>query len=46
MSQEIENSFYMNTNLQVDEACKQIANDKNLKNGYNAIGFSQGGQFL
>lgn len=45
-SQEIEKSFSMNTNLQVDEACKQIANDTNLKNGYNAIGFSQGGQFL
>lgn len=46
MIEEIEKSFSMNTNLQVDEACKQIANDTNLKNGYNAIGFSQGGQFL
>lgn len=46
MSQEIEKSYFMNTNLQIDEACKQIANDVNLKNGYNALGFSQGAQFL
>ena len=32
--------------LQVDFVCNLIANDSKLKNGFNAIGFSQGGQFL
>lgn len=45
-AQDIENSFRMNANLQVKDACKQIAKDKNLSKGYNAIGFSQGSQFL
>jgi palmitoyl-protein thioesterase len=30
----------------VDEVCKQLASDPELKDGYNALGFSQGGQFL
>jgi hypothetical protein len=30
----------------VEEVCKQLANDPELKDGYNALGFSQGGQFL
>jgi len=36
----------MNANLQVKDACEQIAADPILANGYNAIGFSQGAQFL
>lgn len=40
------NSFFMNVNLQVKEVCKQIAADPKLSDGYNAIGFSQGAQFL
>lgn len=36
----------MNVNLQVEDACKQIAADPKLASGYNAIGFSQGAQFL
>ena len=28
------------------QVCKQLNEDPNLKNGYNAIGFSQGAQFL
>lgn len=36
----------MNVNLQVKDACKQIASDPKLTKGYNAIGFSQGAQFL
>lgn len=42
----MKNSFFMNVNLQVEDACKQIATDPKLANGYNAIGFSQGAQFL
>jgi len=36
----------MNVNDQVAEACHKIASDSKLHKGYNAIGFSQGGQFL
>lgn len=35
-----------NVNLQVKKVCTQIQNDTALKNGYHAIGFSQGAQFL
>lgn len=31
---------------QVKEVCEKVAADPKLKNGYNALGFSQGGQFL
>jgi len=44
--QDMEDSFFMNVNQQVTEVCNQLANDPKLKDGYNAIGFSQGGQFL
>ncbi|XP_025193576.1 palmitoyl-protein thioesterase 1 isoform X2 [Melanaphis sacchari] len=44
--QDVKNSFFMNINLQVEDACKQISTDQKLTNGYNAIGFSQGAQFL
>jgi hypothetical protein len=44
--QDIENGFFLNANKQVEEVCKQLASDPELKDGYNALGFSQGGQFL
>ena len=44
--QDIENGFFLNVNTQIEEACKQLNNDAQLQDGYNAIGFSQGGQFL
>ncbi|NXA03654.1 PPT1 thioesterase, partial [Sapayoa aenigma] len=44
--QDMENSFFMNVNDQVREVCSQLAMDPHLKEGYNAMGFSQGGQFL
>ncbi|KAF6202636.1 hypothetical protein GE061_003035 [Apolygus lucorum] len=40
------NGFFMNANEQVEEACRLIRTDSRLQGGYNAIGFSQGGQFL
>jgi palmitoyl-protein thioesterase len=36
----------MNVNDQIAEACHKISTDPQLQNGYNSIGFSQGGQFL
>jgi len=38
--------FLGNVNTQVDYVCQVIKNDANLQNGFNAVGFSQGGQFL
>lgn len=40
------NGFFMNVNSQVNLACKLIQEDPLLKEGFNAIGFSQGCQFM
>jgi len=40
------NGFFKPVNEQVEEVCQMIGSDPELKDGYNAIGFSQGGQFL
>ncbi|XP_029648481.1 palmitoyl-protein thioesterase 1 [Octopus sinensis] len=44
--EDVENSFFMNSNHQITEVCEKLRADKKLVNGYNAIGFSQGGQFF
>eukprot|EP01098_Paradermamoeba_levis_P003379 TRINITY_DN1549_c0_g1_i1.p1 TRINITY_DN1549_c0_g1~~TRINITY_DN1549_c0_g1_i1.p1 ORF type:complete len:296 (+),score=82.90 TRINITY_DN1549_c0_g1_i1:66-953(+) len=44
--EDAENGFLMNINKQVDIACAQLANDTKLAGGFNAVGFSQGSQFL
>ncbi|XP_044281210.1 palmitoyl-protein thioesterase 1 isoform X2 [Varanus komodoensis] len=44
--EDIENSFFMNVNDQVRLVCDQLAKDPRLQGGYNAMGFSQGAQFL
>lgn len=41
-----ENGFMLNVNKQVERVCHKVRTDPKLKNGYNAMGFSQGGQFL
>merc|ERR1712168_1000902 len=41
-----ESGFFRDTNRQVSEGCEMMVNDPELQDGYNAIGFSQGGQFL
>ncbi|XP_052089152.1 palmitoyl-protein thioesterase 1-like [Mytilus californianus] len=40
------NGFFLNANTQISMVCEMLAKDSKLQNGYNAIGFSQGGQFL
>lgn len=40
------NGFFMDVNDQIEFVCNIIKNDTQLQAGYNAIGFSQGGQFL
>ncbi|KAK0174038.1 hypothetical protein PV328_007156 [Microctonus aethiopoides] len=44
--EDVMNSYFKNVNEQINEVCRDLSNDDKLKNGYNAIGFSQGGQFL
>ncbi|XP_011343245.2 palmitoyl-protein thioesterase 1 [Ooceraea biroi] len=44
--EDVENSYLGNINEQVGQVCKQLSQDAMLQNGYNAIGFSQGAQFL
>lgn len=40
------NSFFLNANIQIKKACGLLSSDTKLRNGFNAIGFSQGSQFL
>jgi len=40
------NGFFMDVNQQIEFVCNTLAKDPLLKDGYNALGFSQGGQFL
>ncbi|KAM4701440.1 palmitoyl-protein thioesterase 1 [Discoglossus pictus] len=44
--EDMENSFFLNVNNQVATVCAQLAADPKLQQGYNSMGFSQGGQFL
>ncbi|XP_038656207.1 palmitoyl-protein thioesterase 1-like [Scyliorhinus canicula] len=46
VQEEIQNSYFMNVNYQVKLACNILSKDTKLQNGYNAMGFSQGGQFM
>merc|ERR1712123_126558 len=41
---DMESGFFRDTNRQISEVCEMMANDPELQDGYNAIGFSQGGQ--
>ncbi len=43
---QILSSFLSHMNNVVDEICRVLGEDENLQDGYNAIGFSQGSQFL
>ncbi|KAJ0055326.1 hypothetical protein NL108_015977, partial [Boleophthalmus pectinirostris] len=44
--EDTENGFFMEVNEQVAMACEKLAKDPRLQGGYNAMGFSQGAQFL
>ncbi|KAM9038392.1 LOW QUALITY PROTEIN: palmitoyl-protein thioesterase 1 [Sarcophilus harrisii] len=44
--EDMENSFFLNVNHQVSLVCEMLAQNPKLQQGYNAMGFSQGGQFL
>ncbi|XP_029040194.1 palmitoyl-protein thioesterase 1 isoform X1 [Osmia bicornis bicornis] len=44
--EDVEHSYFGNINQDIQEICQQLSADKRFKDGYNAIGFSQGAQFL
>ncbi|XP_057669447.1 palmitoyl-protein thioesterase 1 [Diorhabda carinulata] len=44
--EDVENSFFKYPLDQLNETCETLSADPALVNGFNAIGFSQGGQFL
>ncbi|XP_025263257.1 palmitoyl-protein thioesterase 1 [Camponotus floridanus] len=44
--EDVENSYFGNINEHIKSICEQLSQDTRLQNGYNAIGFSQGSQFL
>ncbi|CAL8134892.1 unnamed protein product [Orchesella dallaii] len=46
IADDVKSGYFRNVNDQVKQVCEEIKNDTNLRNGYNAIGLSQGGQFL
>lgn len=39
-------SYYDNLNRQVEEICQQLAHIDELREGFDAVGFSQGGQIM
>ncbi|XP_048526557.1 palmitoyl-protein thioesterase 1 isoform X1 [Dendroctonus ponderosae] len=44
--EDVENGYFMHPDSQIEMACEKIQQDSQLANGFNAIGFSQGAQFL
>lgn len=44
--EDYESGYFVHPNKQIENACSQIKSDPKLQNGYNAVGFSQGSQFL
>lgn len=44
--EDFESGYFVHPNKQVELVCRMIASDPKLKDGYNAVGFSQGSQFL
>lgn len=44
--EDYESGYFVHPTKQIKNACDQIKNDKELRDGFHAVGFSQGGQFL
>ena len=45
-NEDLINSYLMDVNRQIEIVCRMLRNDHRLANGFNGLGFSQGGQFL
>lgn len=46
MVEDYQSGYFVHPNKQIKNACNQIKADPQLQDGFNAVGFSQGGQFL
>lgn len=46
MVEDYESGYFVHPDKQIENACDQIKTDSNLADGFNAVGFSQGSQFL
>lgn len=44
--EDFKSGYLIHPNQQVERVCMDLQNDTRLMNGYNGIGFSQGGQFM
>lgn len=44
--QDTESGIFVHPNDQIQAVCLEVTADDNLSNGFHAIGFSQGAQFL
>lgn len=44
--EDYESGFFIHPNNQIRYVCQDLQKDSKLQQGYNAIGFSQGAQFL
>lgn len=45
-AKDVWSSYFGSVNRQVQDACDALASIPQLQGGYNALGFSQGGQFM
>ncbi|XP_019870658.1 palmitoyl-protein thioesterase 1 [Aethina tumida] len=43
---DVENSYFLHPDKQINQVCKLLKADPKLRDGFNAIGFSQGSQFI
>ncbi|XP_035903186.1 palmitoyl-protein thioesterase 1 [Anopheles stephensi] len=46
IAEDFKSGYLVHPNQQIEMVCAELSNDAKLNNGFNAIGFSQGGQFL
>ncbi|XP_050079485.1 palmitoyl-protein thioesterase 1 [Anopheles maculipalpis] len=46
IAEDFKSGYLVHPNQQIEMVCAELSKDAKLNNGFNAIGFSQGGQFL
>lgn len=46
IAEDFKSGYLVHPNKQIEMVCAELSKDVKLNNGFNAIGFSQGGQFL
>ncbi|XP_052903175.1 palmitoyl-protein thioesterase 1 [Anopheles moucheti] len=46
VTEDFKSGYLVHPNQQIEMVCAELSKDAKLNNGFNAIGFSQGGQFL